>query len=210
MTEKEYALEINRIKIDPIIFTQGFVPGCNIDICGGQCCDWGVMMDSNFKDVILEHRYEIQEIMDAHQPKNIEDWFDDEIIEDNDFPSGKAVATEIYNTAGGNSQCVFKGEDNYCKLQITAEKKGYHKWEIKPKYCIMYPLTIENKILTYDAEHSLELNYCGVHHPENFTNPVIEVLQEELKYILGEEGFNILYEYYLKNYKEKIQIKINS
>ena len=39
--EKDF-MEINGMKIDPVIFTQGFVPGCNISICSGQCCNWGV------------------------------------------------------------------------------------------------------------------------------------------------------------------------
>ena len=51
---KEYPLEFNGIQIDPIIFTQGFVPGCNMKICHGQCCNWGVYMDKDFQKKIGE------------------------------------------------------------------------------------------------------------------------------------------------------------
>jgi hypothetical protein len=87
-------------------------------------------------------------------------------------------------------------------------KKNFHKWEIKPTHCILYPLTIVDNTLTYDDEHSKELDYCGIKHPENFTQPVFEAMHEEIKYILGEEGFNFLNEYYIKNYKKKHKIDI--
>ena len=35
MSEETEYLEFKGMKIDPVIFTQGFVPGCNLSICGG-------------------------------------------------------------------------------------------------------------------------------------------------------------------------------
>lgn len=202
--EKVYPLEINGLKIDPIIFTQGFVPHCDIPICSGQCCDWGVYMDSEFKNVILNHKDKIIDVMDANQIKDPEKWFEKEIEDDHDFPSGKAVGTEVYKTKFGHEQCVFKGINNFCSLQVAAVKHGKHKWDIKPKYCVMYPLTIIDNVLTYDDEHSQKLNYCGAHKVENFVHTVFEAMTEEIIYILGEEGYNYLKEYFEKNYKGKI------
>ena len=54
MDEKKF-LDYGGYKIDPIIFTQGFVTCCDLKICSGQCCDWGVYMDSEYKNVILDN-----------------------------------------------------------------------------------------------------------------------------------------------------------
>ncbi len=87
-------------------------------------------------------------------------------------------------------------------------KKNMHKWAIKPKYCIMYPLTIVDDTLTWDTEHSERLDYCGVHHPENFTQTVFDAMTEEIKFIVGEDAYNFLNEHYKENYQKKYQIKV--
>ena len=201
--EKKYKIVLNGLKIDPLIFTQGFVPHCDIPICSGQCCDWGVLMDKEFKDVIIKHEHDIIDVMDEGQLKDSSKWFEDEIEKDPDFPSGEAIGTETYETIFGNEQCVFKGLNNYCSLQVAAEKKDFHKWEIKPEYCIMYPITIVDSVLTYDDSHSEKLDYCGIHKKENFVHTVFEAMKEELIYILGENGYNYLNEYFHKYYKNK-------
>jgi Protein of unknown function (DUF3109) len=204
---KKY-LEYNGLKIDPVIFTQGFVPGCNIEICSGQCCDWGVYMDRDFQPVIMNYENEIKNVMDEHQVKDSSTWFEKELEKDSDFPSGYAIGTELYINSKGTTQCVFKDKNNFCSLQVMAVKNKMHKWAIKPKYCIMYPLTIVDNILTYDNHHSGRLDYCGVSHTENFTQTVFEAMTEEIKFILGNEGFDFLNEYFKKNYQKKYQITI--
>lgn len=201
--EKKYPIEINGIKIDTVIFTQGFVPKCDIPICSGQCCDWGVYMDKEFKHVILDHEKDVIDVMDGQQIKDPSKWFEKDIEIDHDFPSGEAIGTETYKTKFGNEQCVFKGLNNFCSLQIAAEKKGYHKWEIKPKYCIMYPLTIVDNVLTYDDSHAERLDYCGIHKKENFVHTVFEAMTEEIIYILGQEGYNYLKDYFIHHYKNR-------
>ena len=208
MDNKEYPLEYKNLKIDPIIFTQGFVPGCDIGICNGQCCDWGVLMDKNYKDVIMMFKDKIKEVMTEEQIKDESLWFDNEVTKDNDFPSGFAIGTELYTDKIGNSQCVFKDKNNYCSIQVMSINYNMHKWSVKPKYCIFYPLTIVDNVLTYDDDHSAELDYCGINHPENFTQPVFEAMREEIIFVLGDECYTFLYDYYIKNYKQKFQIQI--
>jgi hypothetical protein len=201
--KKDYPIEIKGLKIDPLIFTQGFVPSCDIPICNGQCCDWGVYMDKEFKDVIMKYEPDIINVMDEGQIKDSTKWFEKDIQPDKDFPSGLSIGTEVYKTKLGNEQCVFKGLNNFCSLQVAAEKKGYHKWEIKPKYCIMYPITIVDNILTYDDSHSQNLDYCGLHKKENFVHTAFEAMKEEIIYILGKDGYNYLNEYFINHYKNK-------
>ena len=199
-------LEFNGMKIDPLIFTQGFVPGCNISICSGQCCNWGVYMDRDFEPVIMKFENQIKDVMDEHQLKDTSKWFEKELEEDTDFPSGYAIGTELYINHQGITQCVFKDKRGYCSLQVMAVENGMHKWEIKPKYCIMYPLTIIDNVLTVDNDHSERLDYCGIHKKENYTQTIFDAMGEEIKFIIGEEGYNFLNEHYKKNYQKKYQI----
>jgi hypothetical protein len=198
---KEYPLEYNGIKVDPIIFTQGFVPACNMKICHGQCCDWGVYMDKDFKDIILKFEEEIKDAMDEHQIKDSGKWFEKETEVDPDFPSGEAIGTEVYKTPRNHTQCVFKDGHGYCSIQVAAVKNNMHKWAIKPKYCIMYPLTILDNVLTYDDDHAAKLDYCGIDKKKNFTQTIFEAMTEELRFIMGEDGYNYINDYYQKHYK---------
>ena len=161
-------------------------------------------MDKEFKEIIMKHEKEILHVMDEHQLRDPDKWFEKVLEEDHDFPSHYAIGTELYTTKG-KSKCVFKDKNNYCSIQLAAEKYGMHKWAIKPKYCIMYPLTIEDNVLTYDADHSARLSYCGMKHKKNFTQTVFEAMKEEISYILGFEGYCILNDYFEKNYKHKVK-----
>lgn len=210
MSEETEYLEFKGMKIDPLIFTQGFVPGCNISICGGQCCNWGVYMDRDFQPVIMEYEDRIKDVMDEFQPKDSSLWFEKELEEDSDFPSGYAIGTELFVNNKGTTQCVFKDKKGYCSLQVMAVENGKHKWEIKPKYCIMYPITIIDKVLTVDNDHSERLDYCGVHHSENYTQTIFDAMTEEIKFIMGEDGYDFLNDHYKKNYAKKYQIEIKN
>ena len=200
---KEYPLEFNGIKIDPIIFTAGFVPGCNIKICHGQCCNWGVYLDEPFKDIIMKFENEIKDVMDEHQTKDTSKWFETEHEIDEDFPSGFAIGTELYDTPQGISQCVFKDKRGFCSIQVAAVKNNMHKWAFKPKYCIMYPLTIIENVLTFDDDHAAKLDYCGIDKKENFSQTIFEAMTEEITFILGADGYAYLHEYFKKHYKHK-------
>lgn len=208
MSEEQEFLEFNGLKIDPVIFKQGFVSGCKMERCSGQCCNWGVYMDKDFYKVIMNYEQNIKDSMDEFQPKDSKNWFENELEPDSDFPSGYAIGTELYINSKGTTQCVFKDKNSYCSLQVVAMKNNLHKWAIKPKYCIMYPITIVDNVLTYDNDHSAKLDYCGIGHEENFTQTVFEAVKEEIKFVLGDEVFNFLDEHFRKNYQRKYQIEI--
>ncbi len=209
MSEETSYLEYNGLKIDPLIFTQGFVPGCDVSICSGQCCNWGVYMDRDFQSEIMKYENEIKDVMDIYQTKNTSEWFESELEVDSDFPSGYAIGTELFINPQGVSQCVFKDKNSYCSLQVMAMKNDLHKWAIKPKYCIMYPLTIIDNVLTCDNDHSERLDYCGVKHTENYVQTIFEAMTEEIIHIIGEDGYKFLHEHYKENYQKKYQIEIS-
>lgn len=204
----EEIIEFNGQKVNTAIFTQGFVAGCDMKICFGECCKSGVYMDKNFPEVILAHKDMIKGVMSADQIKDESKWFDDEIVEDEDFPSGYAAGSNVYTDSKGVEKCVFNDENQYCSLQVAAVANGMHKWAIKPTYCIMYPVAVVNHILTYDDEHSQDLAYCGIDKEHNFTQTTFDGTREEIKYVLGEELYNSLDEHYKQNYTPKYNIKL--
>jgi hypothetical protein len=170
---------INGIKIDPQIFTFKF--GCD---CKGECCHYGVYADYDEYKKIMSLKDQIIPLMDETQSKNIDDWFE-EPQEDSDFPSGIAVGTEIIN-----GKCTFLDKDGLCVLQRLANKHNLYKWEYKPIYCILFPLTVYENTLTIDDEHIDRLETCN-NNPNNRTT-IFEHCQEELRHFFGEEGFNEL------------------
>jgi hypothetical protein len=201
MSEEINYLQFKDLKIDPLIFTQGFVPGCELSICGGGCCHSGVLVDRDFKQIITEHEDKIKQVMDKFQPKDPSVWFHDEPEEDEDFPSGYAISTRVFEGSNGKEKCVFNDSIGRCSLQVMAVENGMPKWAVKPSYCIMYPLTIIDGVLTCDTEHAESLDYCGTNQSHNYVQTVFEATAEELKHIIGEEGYTFLHEHYIEFYK---------
>jgi hypothetical protein len=190
-------------RVDEILFTHGFVHYCDISKCGGGCCHSGVYADLGEHDRILEHADEIARAMDETQDRNTETWFDGIIIEDSDFPSGRAIGTEVHERDGGISGftegCVFLDHRHFCSIQVAAANAGLHRWAWKPDFCILFPVTVVNGILTYDDGHSDDLHYCGPTGEGNYVHSVFEAMQEELRHFLGDTEFEKLRTYYDAN-----------
>lgn len=184
---------INGLIIDPIIFTQKFVQACNVCICSGECCYYGVYTDKSEYEKILSIKERIIRSMDDSQTKNVDEWFEEE-QEDSDFPSGVAVGTEVYN-----GKCVFLDQQGFCTLQKIAIEDGEDKWKYKPLYCILFPLVIFEGKLTVDDEHLGRMHYCN--KIQNQTSTVFETCKNELKFLLGEKGFKELEEYRIEYLK---------
>jgi len=182
MTAQQELKEINGIKIDPIIFTFNF--SC---LCNGECCFYGVYTDLKEYKKILEIKNEIVPVMDETQTVEINKWFEPP-EKDEDFQSGIAVGTELYN-----SKCAFLDKGGLCTLQKLAIIKGEHKWKYKPLFCILFPLTIYNGVLTIDDEHINRLKTCNKFPVASKT--IFDSCREELKYFFGEHFFTELERY---------------
>lgn len=185
--------------IDPIIFTHKFVKSCDVCVCSGECCYYGVYTDKYEHDLIMKHKDEIIEIMDDSQTKDVSKWFEPP-EEDEDFESGIAVGTELYN-----GKCVFLDKQGFCSLQKLAMNKGEDKWKYKPLYCILFPLVIYEDTITIDDEHLARMHYCN--KEENQSSTIFDTCNNELRHLLGEEGFNEL-EKYRVEYLTSIGVEI--
>ena len=178
---------INGLHIDPAIFTQPFVKSCDVCICSGECCYYGVYTDMTEHELIMSVKEKIISHLDDSQNKDPETWF--EAPEpDEDFPSGVAVGTEVYN-----GKCVFLDKQGFCTLQKMAMLEGDYKWKYKPLYCILFPLVIFEGVLTFDDEHLARMHYCN--KPQNQVSTIFDCTKNELKHVLGDEGFNELLKY---------------
>ena len=197
------SISVGGFRVDEILFTHGFVHYCDISKCGGGCCHSGVYADMGEHDLILEHAKEIAAAMDDTQDTDTETWFDGEIIDDPDFPSGRAIGTDVMDRDGGISGftegCVFLDKRHFCSIQVAAVKEGLHRWAWKPKYCILFPVTVIQGILTYDDGHSEDLIYCGPNGTNNYVHSVYEAMREELRFFLGDTEFEKLENYYQAN-----------
>lgn len=196
-------ITVKGMKVDELIFTHGFVSYCDIDKCGGGCCHSGVYADSNEYENILRHKEDIIAVMDETQDTDPAHWFDGEWIEDTDFPSGRATGTEIHERDGGISGftegCMFLDKRHFCSIQVAAAEKGLHRWAWKPDYCILFPVTVVEGIITYDDSHSVDLNYCGLNGSGVYVHSIYESMKEELMHFLGETEFAKLNDYYVAN-----------
>ncbi|HKI79324.1 MAG TPA: DUF3109 family protein [Ignavibacteriaceae bacterium] len=179
---QKFKKEINGIMIDPIIFTFQFSCKCN-----GECCYYGVYVDSEESERALELKDQIIPFMDETQCKDTGKWFEPP-EEDEDFDSGIAVGTEVIN-----GKCTFLDKNGLCVLQRLAMHKGEYKWKYKPLYCILFPLVIYEGALTIDDEHIDRLKTCNV-NPSPDTS-IFEACREELIHFFGEVKFKELEDY---------------
>lgn len=189
---------INGLIVDPLIFTHPFVPKCDVYICSGECCWYGVYTDIKEMETILENRDLIKRYMDDSQTLDETKWFDS-VEEDKDFESRYCAGTETYN-----NKCVFLDKNGFCSLQKAAVELNQNKWKYKPLYCILFPLVIVDRKLTIDDEHLQIMHYCS--KAKNQTSTLFEAMKNEIRYFLGEKGFAELLEYkdnYINNMKRK-------
>jgi len=185
---KKNLKKVNGLYIDPKIFTFKFK--CK---CTGECCHYGVYTDLKEHDQIMELKDRVMGLFDETQSKDVRKWFEPP-EKDEDFESGVAVGTEVIN-----SKCTFLDKDGLCTLQRLANLDGVDKWEYKPMYCILFPLTIYENTLTIDDEHIDRLKTCNI-EPVGDTS-IFEACKEELQYFFGEKDFQNLLkikEQYLK------------
>ncbi len=186
MSEKfsteNFTKEINGLLIDPLIFTFPFNCRCN-----GECCNYGVYTDLKENQLILSIKEKVLPFMDETQSKEINDWFEAP-EEDEDFDSGVAVGTNVIN-----GKCTFLDKNGLCSLQKLAINEGAHKWQYKPVYCILFPLTIYEGSLTIDDEHIDRLKFCNKQNGKHMT--IYEACREELQHFFGEKGFAELEQY---------------
>ena len=189
MITPDKSLTVGSYTISGELFAKGFPKGGGPCSCSSACCEGGVYVDMHEREVIMAHRDLIIRHMDGTQSTDSSRWFDAEVADDQDFPSGQCVGTRVIN-----DKCVFLDAGGRCSLQKAAAAAGMHKWAIKPLFCVLYPIEISGGIVSFDEMLQEEESCCTI-GPE-FDTPLFEACREELVHIVGDEGFAVMEKHY--------------
>lgn len=184
-------LVVNGLTISPDLFRKGFPAGHGPCTCTSVCCSGGVYADVRERDVIMAHREMIRGHMDETQPHDDALWFEGHETDDADFASGRCVGTREHN-----GKCVFLDRMGRCSLQTAAVDAGMDRWAIKPLFCILFPIEITNRVVSFDDLLQDEQPCCSI--DSRFEVPVFRACRDELTRLLGEEGYAKLEEHYAR------------
>jgi hypothetical protein len=174
---------IKELRVGNDFFAGRFQSECSMGNCRSSCCSYGVFADLRERDNILAHAKTIRRHLEPHQEHDPSKWFDEGVIDDADFPSGKAAGTRA-NERG----CVFLDSAGRCALQKTAVAEGMHKFALKPFFCVAFPVTLDHGRLILDsAEFANKPECCGIVQKGSLT--AFDVCAEELEFMLGARGY---------------------
>ncbi|NQW21970.1 MAG: DUF3109 family protein [SAR202 cluster bacterium] len=179
------------IKVDSRLLESRPVARCLVDVCRGGCCGHGVRLDLADASRIVEEA----ELIKPHLPldrHDVKNWFDGDVCEDEDFPSGWMVGTEVVadHTRPDGTKCVFLRDDNFCGLQAASIALGRHHWDLKPFYCALFPLVLVGDTLQLDDENAIYKLGGSCQRAEVVSTPLYQVFKDELILALGEDGYN--------------------
>ncbi|MEK7671040.1 MAG: DUF3109 family protein [Bacteroidota bacterium] len=186
---EENLLKVKQYYISNDFFEKGYSTGNSPCACTSKCCYGGVWVDVNERDVVLAEKELIKQFMDETLITNDSMWFEQEIADDHDFPSGKAVGTQVYN-----DKCVFLDKLGRCSIQVASVESGRHKWALKPLYCILFPVEVSNNVIGFDPMLQGEQQCCTI--SSVFETPLFVACKDELTYLLGEDGYEMLEKHY--------------
>lgn len=186
---EENLLKVKQYFISNDFFEKGYPSGNGPCNCTSNCCKGGVWADVNEHELIMSKKELIKQQMDETQTTDVSRWFDNKVVDDRDFPSGKAIGTEVVN-----DKCAFLDKYGRCSIQLAAVAEGKHKWEWKPIYCVLFPVEIGNKIIGFDPMLQGEENCCTV--SSEFETPLFAACKDELTHVLGKDGYTMLESHY--------------
>lgn len=189
MAEDRPVLTIKGYIFSHELFEKGFPVGGGPCKCSSVCCSDGVYADVADRERILSHREMIKKHMDDTQIRDEARWFEKREIMDGDFPSGQCVGTEAHD-----GKCVFLDGFGRCTLQVAAVAEGMHKWALKPFFCVLYPVEVTNKVVSFDDMLQGEQSCCSIGH--EFEMPLFEGCKDELIYLVGSEGYRKMEDHY--------------
>jgi len=172
------------LQLDPAVFEPTYDGACSMGHCNAHCCRDGVFLDPADKQKILDHADLVIRHMDPHQVKNPDEWFEEEEVHDPDFPSGVCAGTKALDYG-----CVFLNTRGHCVLQAAAMAAGMPKFELKPFYCVAFPLTISEGVLTVEDGSFTNRPQCCA-PGGNPTLAPMDVCREELEFMIGPAGLD--------------------
>jgi hypothetical protein len=194
--EQKNLLKVKQYRISNEYFEKGYAAGDGPCNCATRCCHGGVWADVQEHATIMAKKELIKQQMDETQTTDDTHWFEPAPVDDADFPSGKAIGTEVFN-----DKCVFLDKLGRCAIQLAAVADGKHKWEWKPIYCILFPVEISDNLIGFDPMMQDEQSCCSI--SDKFETPLYLACKDELTHLLGEDGFRSMDEHYASTVKAR-------
>ena len=159
---------------------------CDFPACRGACCAYGVWVGEGEIAKIMENAEAVRRFLppEAEDPAG---WFTDETEPDPHLPCGKVRHTRVLTRPEHplGSACVFwVPPDGYCALQLASEALGKHPWALKPFYCVLHPLDIEEDgTITIDDVQELTSTKGGCVKPSEAARPPKEIFGAEIEWV---------------------------
>jgi len=139
------------------------------------CCQYGCDVDLRERDAILAKADLIRPLLRAevaNQP-----WFETDVEQDPDYPSGAVVRTEVWNDG-----CLFLGHDNRgCAIHRASIEQGWDMHGVKPAICRLFPISYEEDTICI-ADEATEYSCAHVEGPTLY-----RITRDALAAVFGEE-----------------------
>lgn len=126
--------------VDASVFRLRYFGRCMAcDFCADACCAHGCDVNLGERERILAVKDELVPLVAAPPER----WFDDEIEEDPEVPTGKVVRANSENGA-----CVFKRKNGRgCAIHALATATGRDYHQLKPMVCWLFPVSWDQRVL---------------------------------------------------------------
>lgn len=101
------------------------------------CCQYGCDVDLRERDAILAKADLIRPLLNAEVQNK--PWFETDVEQDPDYPSGAVVRTEVHNDG-----CLFLAHDRRgCAIHRASLEQGWDFHGVKPAICRLFPISYE-------------------------------------------------------------------
>ena len=188
-------IRIGKWEVDARLLERRPVRRCTLAECQAHCCTGGVWIDIGEAHRIIQHAEMIKPFLPEDRRDEYE-WFDGVTDQDEDYPTGWGMGTWVVNDPSHpvGTTCIFlRPEDRRCAIQAACMANGMHKWELKPSYCWLHPLTFSGNWLGLDDDNEIYLEGGSCQREDcDAMVPLYELFEEELRRFLGDEGFEAL------------------
>ena len=180
--------------VNPRLLKSEPMQRCALGECRAACCLYGVWIDRTEAQTIRTNADRIAPHMEPEN-RDPDDWFDGREEPDEHTPSGWTVHSRVLPAPEhyGETACIFLRRDHKCALQTAAQANNLHPWQWKPFYCILHPLDLDEAgRITLDETNLLLEEPGSCLRPASQPIPLVETFEPELRYLLGEAGFQAL------------------
>jgi hypothetical protein len=179
-------------EISPRLLKSEPLRRCGFPACRAACCLYGVWVDITERDRILASAELVSSCL---PPDRCESsiWFETIHEADPHTPSGEVVHTRVLEDAShyGGTSCLFLREDSKCALQVAGELLSGDPWGLKPFYCILHPLDLDEEgRITLDETALLIEEAASCLVPSEEITLLFKTFEPELRYFLGDDNYD--------------------